>query len=99
MRPLGAGELQGDDGGGPVMIASAPEDFTDVADEEDRIGVVTGLAWTESGGDILFVEATRMAGGKNLILTGSLGEVMQESAKAALITPVQHAMAAPLSIR
>jgi len=58
--------------------------FTDVAGEEDRIGVVTGLAWTESGGDILFIEATRMSGSKDLILTGSLGDVMQESARAAL---------------
>ncbi|NJC88627.1 MAG: endopeptidase La [Desulfuromonas sp.] len=58
--------------------------FTSVAEEEDRIGVATGLAWTEAGGDILFVEATRMAGKGALILTGSLGEVMQESARAAL---------------
>jgi ATP-dependent Lon protease len=55
-----------------------------VAEEEDRIGVATGLAWTEAGGDIIFVEATRMAGKGGLILTGSLGEVMQESARAAL---------------
>jgi ATP-dependent Lon protease len=58
--------------------------FTSVAEEEDRIGVATGLAWTEAGGDIIFVEATRMAGKGGLILTGSLGEVMQESARAAL---------------
>jgi ATP-dependent Lon protease len=58
--------------------------FADVALEDDRIGVVTGLAWTESGGDIIFVEATQMAGKKGLTLTGSLGDVMQESAKAAL---------------
>jgi ATP-dependent Lon protease len=58
--------------------------FTSVAEEEDRVGVATGLAWTEAGGDIIFVEATRMAGKGALILTGSLGEVMQESARAAL---------------
>jgi len=58
--------------------------FTSVAEEEDRVGVATGLAWTEAGGDIIFVEATRMAGKGTLILTGSLGEVMQESARAAL---------------
>lgn len=58
--------------------------FTSVAEEEDRIGVATGLAWTEAGGDIIFVEATRMAGKGGLILTGSLGDVMQESARAAL---------------
>jgi ATP-dependent Lon protease len=58
--------------------------FADAASEEDRVGVTTGLAWTESGGDIIFVEASRMAGKKELLLTGSLGGVMQESAKAAL---------------
>ncbi len=47
-------------------------------------GVATGLAWTPVGGDILFVEATRMAGHGKLILTGQLGEVMKESAQAAL---------------
>jgi ATP-dependent Lon protease len=47
-------------------------------------GVATGLAWTPVGGDILFVEATRMPGGGKLILTGQLGEVMKESAQAAL---------------
>ena len=47
-------------------------------------GVVTGLAWTAAGGDILFIEATRMPGSGRLILTGQLGEVMKESAQAAL---------------
>lgn len=58
--------------------------FYQVADEEDRVGVVTGLAWTETGGDIIFVEASRMKGEKELTLTGQLGDVMQESAIAAL---------------
>ncbi len=58
--------------------------FDEVAAEKDRIGVVTGLAWTETGGDIIFVEATRMVGRRELILTGSLGAVMRESAQAAL---------------
>lgn len=58
--------------------------FSDVASEEDRVGVVTGLAWTEAGGDIIFVEVSAMAGRKELTLTGSLGGVMQESAKTAL---------------
>jgi ATP-dependent Lon protease len=46
--------------------------------------VATGLAWTSSGGDILFVEATHMPGSKGFTLTGKLGDVMQESARAAL---------------
>jgi ATP-dependent Lon protease len=56
----------------------------EVAEAKDRIGVATGLVWTETGGAIIFVEATRMKGNRGLILTGSLGEVMQESAQAAL---------------
>jgi ATP-dependent Lon protease len=47
-------------------------------------GVATGLAWTPVGGDILFIEATRIPGGGRLILTGQLGDVMRESAQAAL---------------
>lgn len=58
--------------------------YFEVADEKDRIGVVTGLVWTETGGDIIFVEAARMKGKRELILTGSLGNVMRESAQAAL---------------
>ncbi|MFH2218200.1 MAG: endopeptidase La [Pseudomonadota bacterium] len=56
----------------------------EVAEARDRIGVTTGLVWTETGGDIIFIEVTRMKGSRELILTGSLGEVMQESAQAAL---------------
>jgi ATP-dependent Lon protease len=47
-------------------------------------GVATGLAWTPTGGDILFIEATRVSGNGRLILTGQLGDVMKESAQAAL---------------
>jgi ATP-dependent Lon protease len=60
------------------------EFFREVAQEKDRIGVATGLAWTENGGDIIFIETSKMSGDKGLILTGSLGEVMKESAQAAL---------------
>jgi len=58
--------------------------FREVAQERDRIGVATGLAWTENGGDIIFIETSKMKGDKGLLLTGSLGEVMKESAQAAL---------------
>ncbi len=58
--------------------------YYEVAEAKDRVGVTTGLVWTETGGDIIFVEATKMKGGKELILTGSLGDVMRESGQAAL---------------
>ncbi|URA09509.1 endopeptidase La [Thermospira aquatica] len=51
--------------------------------KEPRVGVVAGMAWTESGGDVLYIESTIFKGKGNLILTGNLGEVMQESAKIA----------------
>jgi ATP-dependent Lon protease len=51
---------------------------------EDRVGIALGLAWTATGGDVMFIEATAMKGKDRLILTGSLGEVMKESAQAAL---------------
>ena len=61
-----------------------PEPFTqEQARRELPPGVATGLAWTETGGDVLYIEATLLPDGKGLTLTGQLGEVMQESAKAA----------------
>ena len=62
----------------------APPFFMEVAEGQGEIGVATGLAATAAGGEILFIEATRMPGKQQLILTGHLGEVMQESARAAL---------------
>jgi len=56
----------------------------ELAEEKDEVGVATGLAATMAGGDVLFVEATTVPGKGRLILTGKLGEVMQESAQAAL---------------
>ena len=56
----------------------------EVAERTQEPGVAIGLAWTPNGGDILFIEATRMAGKKSLTLTGHLGEVMKESAQTAL---------------
>ncbi len=61
-----------------------PKIFRDQLLKEDRVGVSTGVAWTASGGEILFVESTKMKGKGQLSLTGSLGDVMKESAQAAL---------------
>jgi ATP-dependent Lon protease len=61
-----------------------PKIFRDQLLKENTIGVATGLAWTPSGGDILFIESIIMKGKGGLILTGSLGNVMKESATAAL---------------
>lgn len=63
---------------GPVKF------FSEVAERTSEPGVATGLAWTPTGGDILFIEATRMKGRKGFSLTGQLGDVMKESAQAAL---------------
>ena len=56
----------------------------EVSERTKNPGVALGLAWTPVGGEVLFVEATRMSGKGSLTLTGHLGEVMKESAKAAL---------------
>ena len=63
---------------GPVKF------FSDVAERTKKPGIATGLAYTPSGGDILFIEATAMPGKGKLTLTGQLGDVMKESAEAAL---------------
>jgi ATP-dependent Lon protease len=80
--------------GGPEVVTILPESVEhylgrkryhfEVIEEQDRIGVATGLVRTESGGDIIFVEAAKMKGDKELIITGSLGDVMRESAQTAL---------------
>jgi ATP-dependent Lon protease len=56
----------------------------EIAARQDRVGVATGLVWTAFGGQIIFVEAVRMKGHQQLLLTGSLGEVLRESAQTAL---------------
>ncbi|MEI7814647.1 MAG: endopeptidase La [Coriobacteriia bacterium] len=62
-----------------------PEKFSfGIAGEKDEVGVSTGLVWTEAGGDIISIEATQMPGKGALILTGQLGDVMRESATAAV---------------
>ena len=80
--------------GAAQMIKLEPKDVKDYlghakfvlesAEKIDEIGIATGLAWTPVGGDVLFIEATRMRGRGSLILTGSLGEVMKESAQTAV---------------
>ena len=72
------------DAKGVEKYLGAPKVIHDVRAKEPTIGVSTGLAWTPYGGEILFIESTKMKGRKNLLLTGSLGDVMQESAQAAL---------------
>ncbi|MDP9112640.1 MAG: endopeptidase La [Acidobacteriota bacterium] len=71
-----------------------PEPFSpEQARREFPAGVATGLAWTESGGDVLYIEATLLPDGKEVTITGQLGEVMQESAKTARSYVWSHAAA------
>jgi ATP-dependent Lon protease len=70
---------------GPVKF------FSELASRKPEQGVATGMAWTPVGGDIIFVESTKMKGNNNLILTGYLGDVMKESARAALSYIRSHA--------
>jgi ATP-dependent Lon protease len=72
------------DAGGLQAILGARQFESEVAMRTSVPGVATGLAWTPVGGDILFIEATRLPGSGRLILTGQLGDVMKESAQAAL---------------
>ena len=68
-----------------------PKVFQEELLKRDQVGVATGLAWTPVGGDVLFVEATAMKGRGTLTLTGQLGDVMKESAQAALSYARSHA--------
>ncbi|MDR0548728.1 MAG: endopeptidase La [Deltaproteobacteria bacterium] len=65
-------------------ILGAPRFAKETRELKPQVGVATGLAWTPAGGDLMFVEAVAMPGQGNLILTGQLGEVMRESAQAAI---------------
>lgn len=68
-----------------LSLYLGPAKFTSyLAEKKDEIGMSTGLAWTEAGGDILFIEVALMPGKGNLLLTGHLGEVMKESCHAAM---------------
>jgi len=67
-----------------AALLGPPRYRHDAAHGVPRVGTATGLVWSEAGGEIVFVEAARMAGSGQLILTGSLGEVLKESARIAL---------------
>jgi ATP-dependent Lon protease len=69
-----------------VEYLGAPRfEYEEVEERTGEPGVVTGLVWTPVGGDVIFIEAQKMAGAKNLQLTGQLGNVMQESARTAFV--------------
>ncbi|MES2503531.1 MAG: endopeptidase La [Myxococcota bacterium] len=73
-------------------ILGAEKYYNEIAERTSVPGVATGLAWTAAGGDLLFIEASRMGGKGSLILTGQLGDVMKESAQTALSWIRSHAM-------
>ena len=91
--------LQNENDRSPVLVDEdlvenllGPRKFThETAEAGHRVGVTTGLVWTESGGEIISVEATMMKGNQQLILTGSLGEIIRESAQTALSYVRSHA--------
>jgi len=74
-----------------VYLGAPRFEFEEVAERTQQPGVVTGLVWTPVGGDVVFIEASQMAGGRGLQLTGQLGDVMKESAQAALSYVRSHA--------
>jgi len=98
-RKLARRCLKGEEGECPTVVDAdlveellGPRKFAhEVTEAQNRIGVTTGLVWTEFGGEIIFVEAAAMLGNKQLLLTGSLGSVLQESAQTALSYIRSHA--------
>jgi len=72
-------------------LGSPRFEYEEVAERTEQPGVVTGLVWTPVGGDVVFIEASQMTGGKGLQLTGQLGDVMKESAQTALSYVRAHA--------
>ncbi len=98
-RKLARISLQAKPAAGPLTVDEVlvekflgPRKFShEAAEAKNQVGVTTGLVWTEFGGEIIFVEATLMKGNKQLILTGSLGNVLQESAQTALSYIRSHA--------
>ncbi|MFZ2202033.1 MAG: endopeptidase La [Microgenomates group bacterium] len=86
----------------PRLLSEAlgPKRFTHtLAEKSDQVGIATGLAYTQAGGDILFIEVVTMPGKGNITLTGQLGNVMKESAKAALSYVKSHAQELGLDSR
>ena len=73
-----------------IEYLGAPRFYSEIAERTTKPGVVTGLAWTAAGGDILFIESSKMKGKGGLTLTGQLGDVMKESATAALTYVRSH---------
>ncbi|QJB57041.1 S16 family serine protease [Pseudodesulfovibrio sp. zrk46] len=73
------------------QMLGAPLNSSTMAQKQSKVGLATSLVWTENGGEIIFVEAARMQGNKQLILTGSLGEILRESAQTALSYCRSHA--------
>ncbi len=99
LRKIARKLVEEGEGEGPIRVTAedvpgylGPAKYwREVAERADRPGVAIGLAWTQAGGDILFIESTRMPGKGKLIITGRLGEVMKESAQAALSWIRSHA--------
>jgi len=84
---IASGEAEGATVVTPELVSEMlgkPRYFFEVAERTMIPGVATGLSWTMSGGDILFIEATRMPGSKEFTVTGQVGDIMKESAQAAL---------------
>ena len=97
---IAAGEVESvrvDRGDLPELLGPARFE-SEVAQRTNLPGVATGLAWTPVGGDILFIESSRTAGHGKLILTGQLGDVMKESAQAALTLVKSHAEALGIDV-
>ena len=67
-----------------VKLLGVPKYLSEVEDEESQVGLSTGLAWTQVGGEVLYVEVSLVKGKGDVTMTGQLGEIMQESAKAAM---------------
>jgi len=90
LRKIARRKAEGDTGPFKVSGTSlyrylgAPEFLPEPAQEQEDIGVAVGLAWTQAGGELLYIEAAAMPGKGGLTLTGQLGEIMKESAQAAL---------------